>query len=63
MDSGWTHVSSFTESETSAQARRWIEQDDLADALTYLAQVNAIRPRQAPQASPKGGRPPRRPTT
>jgi hypothetical protein len=50
-------LSSFTESDIS-QARRWIGKDDLAEAPTYLAERNAIRPRQAPQTSPKGGRPP-----
>ena len=48
---------SFTVSEIS-QARRWIEHEDLTDALAYLTERNAIRPRQAPQTSPKGGRPP-----
>jgi hypothetical protein len=47
----------FTESEIK-QARRWIGDEDLADALRYLTGRHAIRPRQAPQARPKGGRPP-----
>jgi hypothetical protein len=46
---------SFTESEIS-QARRWIG-DDLADALSDLTERHAIRPRQAPQVGPRGGRP------
>ena len=48
---------SFTEHEFK-QARRWIEDDDLADALAYLTGRGAIRPRQAPQSGPKPGRPP-----
>ena len=40
------------------QARRWIEDDDLADALAYLIGRDAIRPRPAPQSGPKPGRPP-----
>jgi hypothetical protein len=40
------------------QARRWIGQEDLDAALAALTKQNAIRPRQAPPANPKGGRPP-----
>jgi hypothetical protein len=47
----------FTEHEFK-QARRWVEDQDLADALIYLTNRHAIRPRQAPQTSSKGGRPP-----
>ncbi len=39
------------------QARRWMTQDDLADALVELTARNAIRPGPAPQIGPKGGRP------
>jgi hypothetical protein len=52
---GGRHLS-FAVTEIS-QARRWIEQDDLVEALTYLTERNAIRPRQAAQAGRKGGRP------
>ena len=51
------HRASFTESEIS-QARRWIEGDDLADALSFLTGRGAIRERPAPQPGPRGGRPP-----
>jgi Protein of unknown function (DUF3987) len=51
------HRALVTESDIS-QARRWIGKDDLADALTYLADRHAIRSRPAPQIGPKGGRPP-----
>jgi hypothetical protein len=47
----------FTEHEFK-QDRRWVEHDDLAKALADLSERNAIRPRQAPQVRPKGGRPP-----
>ena len=48
--------SSFTESDIK-QARRWISDEDLADALPYLSARNAIRPGPVPpQPGPKGGR-------
>jgi Protein of unknown function (DUF3987) len=50
------HRASFTETEIK-QSRRWIADDDLADALTYLTGRNAIRPRPVPQTGSKGGRP------
>jgi hypothetical protein len=50
--------SSFTEHEFK-QARRWVTDEDLADALEYLADRNAIRPCPAtPTGAKKGGRPP-----
>jgi hypothetical protein len=51
------HLITFTESEIR-QARRWIKDDDLNNALSHLANCNAIRAHPAPQANPKGGRPP-----
>jgi hypothetical protein len=48
---------SFTEHEFK-QARRWVQHDDLARALSYLTGRNAIRPRSGPKTGPKGGRPP-----
>jgi hypothetical protein len=39
------------------QARRWIEEEALDGALSYLAARNAIRPRPAPPPSAKGGHP------
>lgn len=48
---------SFSERELT-QARRWIEAADLAEALKYLADRNAIRRRPDPEPDPKGGRPP-----
>jgi hypothetical protein len=47
---------SFSEAEFR-HARRWIADEDLADALEYLTGRNAIRPRPAPPTNPKGGRP------
>ena len=49
-------VLTFTEHEFK-QDRRWVKDVDLADALRYLADRHAIRPREAKQASPRGGRP------
>jgi hypothetical protein len=49
-------ILSFTEHEIK-QARRWVKDDDLTDALGYLTNRNAIRLRPAPQTSPRGGRP------
>jgi hypothetical protein len=46
----------FTERELK-QARRWIK-GDMDDALAYLTERGAIRPRPALQAGSKGGRPP-----
>ncbi len=46
----------FTESEIK-QARRWINDEDLANALSYLTGRHAIRPLQSMQTSPRGGRP------
>ncbi len=52
------HRLTFTEHELR-QARRWMQDDDVADALAYLENVNAIRPPARPQQpGPKGGRPP-----
>lgn len=39
--------SSFTERDLT-QARRSIDRDDLSEALTYLADRNVVRPREAP---------------
>jgi hypothetical protein len=39
------------------QARRWIEQEDLENALSYLNARHAIRSCPAPQTGSKGGRP------
>lgn len=50
-------LSSFTEKDIK-QARRWINHSDLLDALDYLIDRGAIRPRQAPTPTAKGGRPP-----
>jgi hypothetical protein len=47
---------SFSEAEIR-HARRWIADEHLADALSFLIDRNAIRPRSAPQTGPKGGRP------
>jgi hypothetical protein len=48
----------FTERELT-QARRRLKDDPdaLAAAMARLAKANAIRPREAAQAGPKGGRP------
>jgi hypothetical protein len=51
------HRPSFTEHEFK-QSRRWVKDEDLCDALNYLAGRNAIRPRNAPADAPKAGRPP-----
>lgn len=50
---------SFSERDLK-QARRWIEPDKLADALAYLTQRNAIRPRESPAEKPRVGHPPSR---
>jgi len=47
---------SFTESEIK-QDRRWIDPDELGQALAYMVDRNAIRPVEAPPVNPKGGRP------
>jgi hypothetical protein len=47
---------SFSERDVK-QARRWITDDDLAEALDHLAERNAVRPREAPPDRAKGGRP------
>lgn len=57
---GWFregHRSSFSERDLK-QARRWIEPADLADALAFLTDRAAIRPRPMHSDRPKGGRPP-----
>jgi hypothetical protein len=46
----------FTERDIK-QARRWIDDADLAEALKALVTRNAIRPRPIPERGPKGGRP------
>jgi hypothetical protein len=48
--------SEFSERDIK-QARRWIEEAELADALNYLVMRNAIRPREAPAAGRGAGRP------
>jgi hypothetical protein len=40
------------------QARRWIKEEELADALAYLTERSAIRLCPVPQMGPKAGRPP-----
>ena len=47
---------SFTERDVK-QARRWIGDADLADALDFLRGRHAIRPREAPTDAPGPGRP------
>jgi hypothetical protein len=49
-------LSVFTEHQFK-QARRWVKDEDLTAALSYLTGRHAIRIRQAPKNSPKGGRP------
>jgi hypothetical protein len=48
---------SFSERDIK-QERRWIDPEDLASALKYLADRNAIRARPDPTDRPQGGRPP-----
>jgi hypothetical protein len=48
---------SFSERDIK-QARRWIQDRDLAAALVHLTQVNAIRRRAASPTKPQGGHPP-----
>jgi hypothetical protein len=51
------HRLSFSEHELR-QARRWIQEGDINDALAYLETVNAIRPVGGPKPfRPQGGRP------
>jgi hypothetical protein len=55
----WTRaerLATFKEHDLK-QARRWIDDGDLADALEYLIARNAIR-RRVPPSVPKPGRPP-----
>jgi hypothetical protein len=49
----------FTEAELK-DARRWIRDADLADALKFLTDRGAIRPRPVAEPGPKGGRRPSR---
>ncbi len=51
------HRLTFTEHELR-QARRWMQDDDVANALAYLENANAISPTARPQQpGSKGGRP------
>jgi hypothetical protein len=56
---GWLrdgHRLGFSERDIK-QARRWITDDELADALAYLTDRNAIRPHEVLTDGPKPGRP------
>jgi hypothetical protein len=48
---------SFSERDIK-QARRWMEDEELAAALKFLTGRNAIRPRPGDRKRPEGGRPP-----
>jgi hypothetical protein len=50
------HRLSFTEHELR-QARRWIGEKELAEALDYLTSRSAIRPHETPRDHARGGRP------
>jgi hypothetical protein len=47
---------SFSERDIK-QARRWMEDEDLAAALKFLTERNAIRPRPGDRTRPEGGTP------
>jgi hypothetical protein len=48
--------SAFSERDIK-QARRWIEPEQLTEALACLKEQKAIRPFEVPESKPKGGRP------